>query len=391
MNRSIWIDLVRVVGIFFVIISHTSGRVAGGYAVYEADSADLGLAGLISSCFHLTVHSVAVPLFIMISGALLLGRSEPILTFYKKRFGKVLLPFAVWCCIFIFCLRLVGRTFQDGSPITFANSIWAILTCNITGHFWFIYLILTMYLLAPFISACIRNISKNTLSGVMMLWLITFIILPTFTIVPAGGYLSATTLQMTTSADIAAIAKSPLQFIFDWLIFFIFWIGFFVMGYVLKNTVIPTHWALIAIGIWFCLSVSIPINGYLLRNAAPDSAMALFCDFMRSYILPIIASRVILALLAILILRSLGNVPADSPALFSRFILAAAPLTFGVFYCHHLFLIPVMESGSYLGTSESWLFVLCVIPALALFFHVVSGTFVYLVQRSKRLRPFLAP
>jgi|GEM_PF-547774 len=369
MNRTFWIDLIRVVAILLVIASHVCGRVAGGYAVEECASA-LGWAGRLSVWINNAVWVVPVPLFVMVSGALLLGRNDTMGMFYRKRFGKILLPFLAWSGIFIFCLWIAGQSFRDGTPITLTSSIGAFLSGGISGHFWFMYMLVSLYLVTPFLSVFVRHASKTMLTGFIVLWFIAMVIFP---------------VVQNIVQETFSIAGIAADFHFELVSL---WVGFFVAGYVLKDVLIPKHWALIALVVGLCFSVAGPVNGYLLQ-VYPDSPVSFLLTIVGKYILPLTSSQVTLTLIAFLVLRSLGDLPSLASSWVGRVVIATAPLTFGIYLSHHLLLTPAMKILN-LGGCGSWLVVLCVIPALTLLFYFATAAGIYVLRWNRYLRT-LAP
>ena len=369
MNRAFWIDLNRVVGALLVITIHVGGRVAGGYAVAERDDT-LGLAGLVSQCITYMSSGIAVPLFVMVSGALLLGRSDTIGAFYRKRFGKILLPFFAWSCIFLLCLWLAGRGLKDGTPITLVSSMGAILSGGVSGHFWFMYMLISLYMVAPFLSVFVRNAPRTMLTGFLILWFVAIVIFP------VANKIAQEALGITGISD---------NFRFELVSL---WVGFFVAGYVLQDVLISKRWSLIALVVWFCLSIATPVNAYLIR-VYPDSPTVFLSIFLGKYIFPLVSCQATLSLIAFLALRSLGDLPSFSSSRFGRIVTATAPLTFGIYLSHHLLLTPVMEILK-LGSCESWLIVLCAIPALTAFFYFATAGGIYLLRQCRYLK-FLAP
>jgi fucose 4-O-acetylase-like acetyltransferase len=137
MNRVLWIDLIRVVSAFFVVMIHVCVRVSGG-----AEENGNSLAWLIAHCGFSSFNLLAVPLFIMISGALLLDRNEEPMTFYRKRFGKILLPFIAWSSIYLLCRLTMGQNLENGTPIRLPvhwgqSSRKALKSADIFGFFTF--------------------------------------------------------------------------------------------------------------------------------------------------------------------------------------------------------------------------------------------------------------
>lgn len=96
---------------------------------------------------------IGVPLFLMISGALLLHKDEPISTFFKKRFAKILIPFLFWS-IFYYLYRASG----SADVISFVKDL---LSNNIMYHLWYFYIIIPLYLLIPLLRKIIKQIPLN--------------------------------------------------------------------------------------------------------------------------------------------------------------------------------------------------------------------------------------
>ena len=371
MNRVLWIDLIRVTGAFLVVMSHVSLRVA-----IENGEGQRSLGWLVAECFHSLSYSIAVPLFLMVSGALLLERNVEMIPFYRKRFGKILLPFFAWSCVFLFCLWIAERPLRDGTPVTFFTSIGALLSGNVNGHFWFMYMLVSLYLVVPFLSVFVRNAPKNVLIGFLMLWYFAVVIFPVI------NTLAQDTLGITDIAGYSFVERGTVSYS----------VGFFIGGYVFKDVLLSKRWAIIAIVACLCLAMS-PINLYL-RLAYPDSTLAFLLTLLGKYVLTIVAHPVTMSLVAFLGLRSLGDLPALSASRFSQAIVNFAPLTFGIFLCHQIFVIPGMEFGNTvyrLGTCTSGIVVLVAVPALTVFFYFVAAGVVYVIRRNRYLQALLAP
>ena len=85
-SRIVWIDLIKVIATFSVIILHSSSGVVNQFL--SIDRAIWNIANIYDS-----MTRMSVPLFFMLSGALLLNqRDEPLRLFFLKRFSKVVIP-----------------------------------------------------------------------------------------------------------------------------------------------------------------------------------------------------------------------------------------------------------------------------------------------------------
>ena len=93
MTRNISYDIIRATAIFFVICIHSLGLVNDALLMENS----IGQAHVINALMGI-VYS-GVPLFVMLSGALLLGKEEPLKMFFHRRLQRVLWPFLLWSLV----------------------------------------------------------------------------------------------------------------------------------------------------------------------------------------------------------------------------------------------------------------------------------------------------
>jgi len=89
-----WVDLIRVVAIYLVVVVHVSGQLTNIWG--EIPNSQWLIADIYGG-----IARISVPLFFMISGYLLLPRSETLKDFYMRRMTKVLIPFVAWSLIYL--------------------------------------------------------------------------------------------------------------------------------------------------------------------------------------------------------------------------------------------------------------------------------------------------
>ena len=91
----IWLDNARIAAILAVVILHS--------AVSGVVDTDLGSGYWWAGNLYSAFSRWCVPVFVMISGALLLSpaRQESLGTFYRKRMSRVLWPFLFWSAFFL--------------------------------------------------------------------------------------------------------------------------------------------------------------------------------------------------------------------------------------------------------------------------------------------------
>lgn len=103
---------------------------------------------------------MGVPLFFMISGYLLLSdpRTLDIGKFYRRRLGKLLPPFLVWDVIYF--LKRCAEEAVEPDILTFFKEL---ASQGSKYHFWFVYQIIGLYLLMPFLKRIVDQCTTREL------------------------------------------------------------------------------------------------------------------------------------------------------------------------------------------------------------------------------------
>ena len=165
-TRSNGLDILRVLACYLVIQVHTGEF----YYIGEGGTVLSGTSpfwvGILNS-----VCRASVPLFVMISGFLLLPLKEEMGVFFRKRFTRVAIPFIVWCILYALYWAGKGQTnwAQAGInilhiPVNFGVEV---------GHLWYIYMLIGLYLFAPIISPWIKSASRKNMEFYLVIWAIT--------------------------------------------------------------------------------------------------------------------------------------------------------------------------------------------------------------------------
>ena len=142
------IDIIRIFAFVFIVFLHTLNRQFG---------VDVWMGGY-------AIISIGVNLFIMISGYLLLDKTEEAIVFFKKRILNILPLFLVFNIIYIYFGKIPIMPVLKGKTIS-------------ASHFWYIYMILGLYLLTPWLQKVLKYAEKETLF-VVFLWFLCNILNP---------------------------------------------------------------------------------------------------------------------------------------------------------------------------------------------------------------------
>lgn len=122
--------------------------------------------------FH-DIGRIGVPIFLMISGALLLNREYDLSDFLKRRFARIIYPFIFWIILITAQLIYLNKS---------NTVIWNTFIGNpsITWYFW---TLIGIYLAIPLINAFIEKYGEDGIKYFLVIWFAT-IILQTFNSYP---------------------------------------------------------------------------------------------------------------------------------------------------------------------------------------------------------------
>lgn len=182
MNRertlSVPVDLIRTVAIVAVIMLHatrdaTSFQPEAPFEIWRWWFVDA----------YQSVSRVGVPLFVMLSGTLLLqpSKNEPLSVFFKKRWVRIGLPFIFWGVIYF-----AWRVFANNESLTLGSLAQSVLSDPYPYfHFWYLYMLVGLYLLTPILRVVVAHIDHKTFKYFIILWLLGPIVV---SLVSSFGY-----------------------------------------------------------------------------------------------------------------------------------------------------------------------------------------------------------
>lgn len=134
---------------------------------------------------------VAVPVFVMLTGALVLPKKIELIPFLKRSFVRIVLPFVFWSFVyavaeFSYFKTALHITTLSGAIVWGANAFY---TATISFHFWYIYTIIGLYLFIPVIAKWVQNASKAEVHFFLLIWATTLIVSTPFNLAYFTGYI----------------------------------------------------------------------------------------------------------------------------------------------------------------------------------------------------------
>ena len=319
-----WVDLIRVIGAFLVVMAHISYQ-GGGSA-------------LISS-YYFVISRIAVPLFFMVSGYLLLRKEESYEDFFRKRALKVLIPFFVWSVIYMLWKR-------EGFDMPFSMKLVASYLLKILrgpreNHLWFFYALIGLYLFTPILRVFVARASVRDLVYFCGLW---------FLVVPVFSFLQEFT---------------PIKIGFE-LYFIAGYSGYFMLGYLLGMFQYAKYQLYGLAFLFLMFSVGTTILSYLVKSEY-------FVGYLSMNI-------VLMTAFAFILLREVQI--GDN---LYRFLFPFSRASFGIYLVHVIVLAELEKlpfvSGWFSAGSSVYM-----IPLLGLLGFLVSFVIVAVIQRIPILR-----
>ena len=158
-EREIWLDWLRVVACFLVMLTHsTEPFYLGGKGSLILTYSDAVWAAVMD-----VLSRAAVVLFIIASSYLQFPLHYSTKEFFRKRALRILPPFLIWSIVY----ALVW-----GSPVqNFKDLLWNFNYA--AGHLWFVYMLIGVYLIMPLLSPWAEKVGKKELQVYLGIWLFT--------------------------------------------------------------------------------------------------------------------------------------------------------------------------------------------------------------------------
>ena len=186
----VWLDVVRFVAMFTVVCCHCTDP----FNFYPGTAPNIDEIKLWGAIYGALLRP-CVPLFVMITGALLLPVRGAVSVFYQKRIPRVLWPFLIWSVIynlFPWITGLLGikpEIILDFFPYSGEEVMRQSLSISldyiaqipfnfsiVDVHMWYIYLLIGLYFYLPVFSAWVEKASDKAKLWFLGAWAVTLLL-----------------------------------------------------------------------------------------------------------------------------------------------------------------------------------------------------------------------
>ncbi|RHK33128.1 acyltransferase [Bacteroides thetaiotaomicron] len=368
----VWLDVVRFIAMFTVVCCHCTDP----FNFYPGTAPNIGEIKLWGAIYG-SVLRPCVPLFVMITGALLLPVRGDASTFYKKRIPRVFYPFLIWSVLynlFPWITGLLGLNPQiilDFFPYageevmqqSFSVSLEYILMIPfnfsiLAVHMWYIYLLIGLYLYLPVFSAWVEKASERAKLMFLLAWGVALLLPYYYQFV--SNYLWGTCSWNS----------------FGMLYAFAGFNGYLLLGHYLKNL----EWSLkktLAIGIpMFAVGYAVTFLGFRHITALPE-----YTDEMLELFFTYCSLNVVMMTIPVFMLAKKVKVNSE------RMKKALANLTvcgFGIYMIHYFFTGPSVVLMRAIDMPIG-----LQIPVAATLAFAVSWGLVWLIYRAGKVAKYI--
>jgi surface polysaccharide O-acyltransferase-like enzyme len=164
-----WINNLRVIALFAVVVLHTTSPVM---EQFHKGPLSVWLVG----DFYNSLVRFAVPVFVMISGALLLNREYTLSDFLQRRLSRIVIPFLFWSLIYIGYMFYNDEVDYSGDVWVSVKQVLHLLKYGSSYHLWYVYMLIGLYLIIPILSKFVRNATENELLYFIGVWFFIMLI-----------------------------------------------------------------------------------------------------------------------------------------------------------------------------------------------------------------------
>ena len=340
-HKEIWANIIRSLATLFIIILHV---VAPLTYLYGDKNWIFGIiiSSIVRSC---------VPLFVMLSGALLLKKEYPISIFFKKRFTRVILPFLFWIVPYLLLdySKISNlKTLNSETTITWILNYIFLENSHLSSayHLWYIYMIISLYLFVPIISKWLKKANNKEIEYFLLLWLVSLFIEP-------------------------IVLKYNLYFN---LHYFSGYLGYFVLGYYLYDRInfkeSNTNYCYLVFTLGLAITIITTIYSSIFDNKFNENFFA--------YLTPNVA------LMALGLFRLIQQKTIIKTSITKKLIDFISKYSYGIFLSHVLFLYLLNK----IGINCNFLNPICGIPLTTLLCLFLSSTSIYILSKIPFLKKF---
>ena len=318
-SRVVFLDYLRFISCFMVVVVHCiEPFYLGGEGTLIRNAADAAWSAFLDSALR-----AAVPLFVLASSYLLFPLKYDTGTFFRKRFVRVCIPLIIWSLLYAL-IPYYGSAegFDRGDTLQ-----RLLLNFNShSGHLWFLYMLLGVYLVMPLLSPWAEKVSKKGEEIFLAVWAFT-------TFIP---FFRQAATAVTGSPDLWGEASWNEYGTFQYVSGFV---GYLVLGHYFRKYVPEMSWkktlavavplwavgyAITALWFWMAMPKDFPVEGPIDIAVRMETSWQ-FCA----------AGVAMTAVAYFMVIRKMNS----TGGFYRKVILPVSGVSYGIYLMHMFFLI----------------------------------------------------
>lgn len=344
-NRVVWVDWMRVAACLMVIIVHaTEPFYLGGEGALILTEGDAYWASFFDSFVR-----ACVPLFVVASSYLQFPLHYPAGEFFRRRTLRIIIPFLLWSLIYAFAW---------GNPAENLGNL--VLNFNYaSGHLWFVYMLIGVYLLMPLLSPWAERVGKRELQIYLAICAFTTLI-PLIRDYTGGGFEAMKFVYGVSGLPRQTL--TPLWGESSWNSYGMFYymsgfIGYLLLGLYLRRFVGELSWKrtlAISIPCYFA-GFAVVFGGFLRRvfemseGVFPIGGLVEKAVWWETTWCNDTIGVVLMSIALILLFKKIKS----NGGFYSRILLPISKASYGIYLLHLLLLVPISSAiRSWLGIGN---------------------------------------
>ncbi len=209
-KRTVYFDLMRIIAIFLVLLNHTPA-----YTLYFFNT---GIKKWICLFATVTIR-ICIPLFFMISGALLLGKDEKWGTILKKRVSRFAVTIVLFEGLYVLAKYLVSLSRGIEFHYSFFDLLRGFFAGDIIGleSYWYMYAHLGILLSLPFLRAVAKNMKKSDFIALTLFHFIIWTLIPAVLLLLPDHNIEGTLIHKDFTIPLATVKSMYFPLAGFWL------------------------------------------------------------------------------------------------------------------------------------------------------------------------------
>ena len=343
-GRSVYIDLIRTVAMVAVLLLHASGQwIITSQEMSQLNHVEIIRWGVVD--VYQSVGVMGVPLFLMLTGALLLQpeKDDSLRVFFKKRWARIGLPSLFW-----FAAYFAWDFLVQNIPFTSSAIIQGILNGPYT-QMWYLYVLAGLYLLTPIFRVFIAHADQTLVKYFGILWVLGVAIIPFFSLF--------TIFQL--NSNVFAITG---------------YIGFFVLGTYLSTVEMRRS----TLSLFIILGVALTaVSTYVLAATVGGTGMY----FFQQYFSPTIILASVMVFLLLLTVKPPSVQKENSLSKVHKLIKVISENTLGIFFIHVMIIESIQNGYFGFAINRNTLTPIIEVPLLTAIVLFVSVAIILLLKK----------